>query len=270
MSSDEPPRSGGAENGGGQENQSANSARPTPPAIPDDKPPSPKKKGGQVFSNILQTATLVFVASYTVLTYLLLSNSNDALNVSRNEFEMSQRPWVSAAATVIEPFTYRHEPNGTSISLLYTLTNVGHSPAQNVWINPLTFPEMTDVDAASKEACKDTPPPPGAKRILGFTLFPNETIQVQWGSDISKGTIDKLNSEYGREIKVWVPTIVTCVGYRSPTGEGIHHTPLILSLVMKRSKLKEGRGCCGIIIADSPIPAEDLEITRTIFDLPAD
>jgi len=71
-------------------------------------------------------------------------------------------------------------------------------------------------------------------------------------------------------VGVSVPTIVTCVAYRSPTGEGIHHTPLIANLGIKRTRLKEGRCYCGIALPDSPIPADDLDVQRTIFGAPAD
>jgi hypothetical protein len=222
----------------------------------------------------LFTGALVLVG---IASAIIFWRQLNVMQRQLDEMQAEQRPWVSAAAAITEPFVYEYVPNGTTISLAYKLHNSGHSPANNVWIELAAFPQQPDGDllAAAEGVCKDRPAVPGARVALGFTIFPDETVVIDWGSSITKTEIDALNSKYAKVItgpmNIWTPTIIACIVYRSPTEGGrIHHTPLILNLRMKRGSLKPDRGCCAIFIDDSPIPAEKLEVERMIISLPAD
>jgi len=192
------------------------------------------------------------------------------------EMRADQRPWVSAVASVDEPFVYQYESNGTNVSLRYTLHNSGHSPANNIWFELATLPEFPegDIIVLARMTCEGSVPPSNSRVALGFTLFPGDTISIEETGNISKNDIDRLNTMYRTlpgPMKIWTPMVIACVIYRSPPEGGkLHHTPLIINLQMKRSAVKAGRGCCAIFIDDSPIPASDLHAEPFVINLPAD
>jgi hypothetical protein len=198
-----------------------------------------------------------------------LSIMSGQLDVMRAE----QRPWVSAIPSINHPFVYTPDEEA-SITIRYDLQNSGHSPATNVWVEQRFFPMMpADVRKQIEEVCtqdEKVAPRSPFDRILGFPVFPNDVNSVEWESIIQKDEIEKFNANFKRKVNAWSPVLLACIFYRSPIDFSIHHTPLLLNLMMKRSAVKEGRGCCGIFLSDSPIPAEKLEIRRGLLNRPAD
>jgi hypothetical protein len=73
--------------------------------------------------NVVATLTLLFVGSYTVLTYFLLSSSHEQARISRDTEQRQLRAYISAAVERYPDITAEH------LELTMVMKNHGQTPA---------------------------------------------------------------------------------------------------------------------------------------------
>jgi hypothetical protein len=236
------------------------------------------------FSNWVSLLTLLFVAAYTVVTFVQWRGShifnkkqlrviNAQLSEMRGSSEQTnkiiasyesisksaadllvdtQRAWVSADMV---PDGLSYDTNGVRISLKYVLKNTGHSPGQKVSMNVKVFPNLVFPRNEQEIVCTEEYGAPGSD------VFPGDNILSGIVSYIDKDTFN----EYGQHLKssgstivILVPFVFTCLKYKIRGDKNYHITPRTFTLVM--SHPKQGRGCCAILVDDGDIPAKDLQL----------
>lgn len=172
-------------------------------------------------SHWVQIALTVALVGIGYLQWTVYSNQ---LAETQTEY----RPWVYSTDTTIDgPIT--NDPNGTlSMALAFKLKNVGHSPAQHLFISFDIYMMAYSPKNAVTKACKDAEDSRNA-----FTLFPDSVVQQGDGQSVTASDIAALKAERARvggSGANAIPAIVACVAYQFADGGKFHHTPYLFIL----------------------------------------
>jgi hypothetical protein len=181
----------------------------------------------------------------------------------------ANRPWVKIDIKVAGPIVYN--VNGANITLRYTVTNIGHSPALNVMVSPrLVFPAIGghpgnfDPRGELRKDLADHAlrgPSP-----FGYSLFPEETISQDVTVTMSQDEIKAAT----KVIAAIYPTIIGFVEYRMGFDDNPHRTGFILEVrrndVPRASTIEKNRSPAAIWIDEGDVPMDQVRIFRSFID----
>lgn len=130
---------------------------------------------------------------------------------ARQEFESSQRPWISLSA---ETSAIQWGPKNAIVVSIGTLTNLGHSVATRVSYHPFLVQVGKNFrgDECKSEAEAYHKDPHKSKND-GIVLFPNQAAKLRWP------TITEIAP--GPDFDLF---LIGCVVYDSPTDDQAHFT----------------------------------------------
>ena len=132
----------------------------------------------------------------------------------------SNRPWMNAELRVVGPLAFT--PAGANVPVTYKLTNVGHSPALNVWADVelyLAQDIQRDTEAERIRLCHSTIT---RSITMGQTVFPNSDAEGGMGTAVSDETVQRA-AKY-RGARMLNPAIIVCIAYQSTVENGVWHT----------------------------------------------
>ncbi|HEV3414314.1 MAG TPA: hypothetical protein VG101_17665 [Puia sp.] len=168
--------------------------------------------------------------------------SIQANNLNREIFLSSERPWIPAKLTVAGPL--RYDARGLTISLAFHLSNIGKSPAKNVWVDfrfvaPIIGRGNFDPIALQREISEQFRKRPP---MLGHSVFPGEEITQIISTAMSQADLTACMEK----ISCIMPLVVGVIGYNNVFEEGQHQTGFIyevrrserqreISIIKKRS-----------------------------------
>jgi hypothetical protein len=181
--------------------------------------------------------------TYTVITAVILVVGLCSLHLNQQQFEMSERPWVSllgrpviTSALDLSPMPgFPRVPgfDGASVGLNLEVTNSGHSPARRVGVMVDLFDEsQTDVLDAQKALCDELkkPIPPGGE-IFETTLFPGDKHTFQRVATFR--LVSKLRQRDKNRKAIFHAAVVGCIDYQFMFGDAYHQTGFIFDLGKK-------------------------------------
>lgn len=106
------------------------------------------------------------------------------------------RPWVTLD---IVPKSLHYNVNGLNFVVLFTVKNIGNTPATNVWIDTdLHAPDFGSVDPfipANIQSAAVTRAKERIDRRLGSLVFPGRTLQWEVTTVMGKDELDRLTKE---------------------------------------------------------------------------
>jgi hypothetical protein len=153
---------------------------------------------------------------------------SDQLATTENAVAIDQRPWVGIdAMAVVDRWYWDPVNRAYNLTVSFTLTNTGKTPAQDVTISPRMVPSAwLDTKGPQDLACSRN------YRATGFALFPNKPLTEQTGISLAQDEIDEANlksaydgrPEHGffANGKQANPGVVGCITYYS----GFYNFPL--------------------------------------------
>lgn len=204
----------------------------------------------------VEIATLSVITAYTIIAgwqgcemRRTVALTQHGAEMAAKQFELSERPWLSAEMKVIEPLTFDEASGNGSIGIEVLLKNTGRSVAMNArvinyLIGDLLTPEniVATQDLLCERFRKEN------ELQLGNVIFPGDTERTMYRVYIRKAEIDAASkrleasatSQRLEEVaRIWhgriIPSLITCIDYRfalSPTSG--HHQTRYLSLVGER------------------------------------
>jgi hypothetical protein len=219
----------------------------------------------------------IFTGRLWFSTEKLWKTTNTSIDLAREEFTASHRPWISVEISVGD-LTYDAQGD-VQIKVKFDLKNVGNSPATNVDIDSefvVVFGDSRPFQKAISDRNKFRPSGTGnlGHAFLGDNLFPGETHTHFHILPISRASIDAFNrkqaADFGRPVgeTFFVPTLVGCVDYKFTFAEGRHQTGFILDL--RKRDIKNPNIALRFDIREGNIPAERLWLVSGSIGIPPD
>jgi hypothetical protein len=138
--------------------------------------------------------------------------------------QAERRPWLSVDSTIKGPLTFDPTP---LLWMKYKVTNVGHSPAMDVWINSTLFPMKPNGDAVKEmhQRCATM-----RQKQTRYTLFPGEHLDKDdVGATMSQVDFDANKKIFHRGDLILVELIV-CADYRFSDAFDPHSTDLLYTV----------------------------------------
>jgi hypothetical protein len=144
--------------------------------------------------------------------------AEEQLKLSRQQFILSQRPWLSARFAPWGPLRIR--PKGAMLEMTIDITNVGHSTAESVGYWASLIPDETETG----HEC-DIPPEGDAYAGIqknGLVIFPEHPFQV--GTQAAT-TLDLMNKalEQRKPATTLAFTVIGCVAYKTSLDPSLWH-----------------------------------------------
>jgi hypothetical protein len=206
--------------------------------------------------------TLLILGVYTVFTGITvcqIRRQSSALSaqvgIMQKQLEATDRPWISIDAAVSR-WTF-DSAHGVQVEFIFTPTNVGRSPAQNIWIDSaLILATMgDDVSAAQKQRCEARAQGKIPHDLPGYVLFPGRHYDQPIGLQISGA--DTKSSKYARltDRGIIPIAVVGCVDYVYGLSHGHHQTGFAFDILMKDGRL---------IVMSDPLAAQPLILRSRI------
>ncbi|NYF90338.1 hypothetical protein RBB79_12160 [Tunturiibacter empetritectus] len=154
---------------------------------------------------------------------------------AQREFESSQRPWLATQ--------YAHDallviaPDSISLQMAVSMSNVGHSIAQNVIFRPILMENwrgnLTDCETWSENVEKQAAIVSG-----GIVIFPNQVLgPFTRAAFLTKDKIADAFRNPDRPGKVTFK-VVGCVAYTSSIDDKPHHTKFVFNVMPKGSSIQ--------------------------------
>ena len=182
----------------------------------------------------------------------------------------ANRPWITVSFTPAGPIEY--DVNGARFPILYTLSNIGHSPATNVWVAPRLIsifpdPQMIQGINPANELAKDIAVMKSRDRMpFGHTLFPNQTMDQSITVIMSHDEIRRST----QTIAALFPTIVGAVEYRMGFDDRAHYTGFIFNIrrrdIPRPATTEMNRSPSAIWVDEGAVPAADIVLTQSFLD----
>ncbi|MGA3264100.1 MAG: hypothetical protein ABSC47_08660 [Terracidiphilus sp.] len=155
-------------------------------------------------------------------------DTQQSIDISQNALIASNRPWMNAIISPSGPLTF--DASGAHLPLLYTLRNVGHSPAISVWSDEELYfarDPQHDTEAERERVCGSTS---GRSMAMGQTIFPGEEVTGNITTGVNSATVQKATALATNKLFLNAELIV-CITYQSTVGKPIwHHTALVYDL----------------------------------------
>jgi hypothetical protein len=184
-----------------------------------------------------------------VILYRTLIDTDKALTVAnrqadaaatqaqsaQQEFELSERPWISADPVQFSDLTF--DKTGGHFTIRFLFKNTGHSPAAHTRIEAQLIPIKADQIfkeplQRQKQLCDAARNRNTSIEFAAFTLFPGG--QTTKDAGMSMVPADIKNAEFRppntKERPFIVPIIVGCVDYQFEFARGHHQTGFIYQL----------------------------------------
>ncbi len=173
------------------------------------------------------TAVILVVGLYSL--YI----SNRSLALTQQQFEMSQRPWVSLVGLPVITSPLELSPPGfprvpgwdsATVGLNLEVTNSGHSPARRVVVAVNLYDRsQTDLLRDQEALCAGfTKPVPSGGEIFETTLFPGDKHTFQ--RTATSPPVSKMRERDKDKKAIFYAAVVGCIDYQFMFGDG-HHPP---------------------------------------------
>jgi hypothetical protein len=148
--------------------------------------------------------------------------AKEASITARQEMEISQRPWLVVKASIASDLTYND--NGGTITLHYTILNVGHTPALKVNIWPEFYVANGKKIGNFAERERFCEKGIASGMTFGQTIYPGQVFEQNQRFSMSQADIDDSWKSFGSEnvSKVIPVSIIDCVTYRSNFTETLY------------------------------------------------
>jgi hypothetical protein len=233
-----------------------------------------------VFTALLFIATLILAASTDDLRKYAEEQASDmkrsiseakrSADVAEKSLIASNRPWVKVDIAVGGPIFYN--VNGVNFTIRYILTNIGHSPASNVWVTAKVItPEFGsannqhfDPRSSLREEIaqlKSRPPMP-----FGFPLFPGETITQDITVSIGAEDLKRITKEF----PLIFPNIVGAADYRMGFDDRAHQTGFVIEVrrsdAPRPESTAKNRYPAAIFTDEGDIPAAEVRLFRSFIE----
>jgi hypothetical protein len=146
---------------------------------------------------------------------------------AQQEFELSQRPWVSISEIAIESLGFAYQVGDGSITVSATLSNSGHSVARDSRFRVLFITDVgkTNYRTEEKDLCAQVEAPHEAE---GIAIFPDETVSESSSTVMGREEIKKsrkMRTALNPENKHATPLLlVACIDYKSTVSDENFHT----------------------------------------------
>ncbi|MBZ5679748.1 MAG: hypothetical protein LAO24_06560 [Acidobacteriia bacterium] len=223
---------------------------PTQCRYPEKKPKRWYKRW-KPYVFVLNVATFIAVAWYACITRSEWKEMRTQTETAQKQFEAADRPWVAVDIALAAPLTY-NESNGLSAVFYFLPKNIGRSPAQNIWVDPLLVPAFMgdDVSEAEKRACDKAVK---HDELLRYFLIPGQSYRQQIGLGMSNAEV---NSHWNKfelsrgPIDLIPIVLVGCVDYTYEASTRHHQTGFAYDVLTKD----------GLVIAKSktPLPPDSI------------
>jgi hypothetical protein len=189
--------------------------------------------------------TMTFLIIYTGLTLIVAVMSiitgfaaKESADTAARQLEMTDRPWVAVDVSITSPLAYNDK--GVEVEFSFTPKNIGHSPAQNVLIDPQLLPIFMgdDVREIQKNICDSAAK--AQSRMPRYVLFPEEPYTQPFGLSMSSESIiahwGKQPPGMGQPDPIPI-ALVGCVDYTYETSRRHHQTGFAIDVLMKDGRL---------------------------------
>ena len=188
-----------------------------------------EKKQSERWANKATEPLTLFTGVVAAFTIFLVIVGGLQLCILRNqltEMRNEQRPWISIIPKIESPLTYDAD-GAARIMLKFTLKNVGHLPAQFVYVTTQFVPFIDQVDLISRrdQLCKDLRLRKNIPKSNGFAIMPNGSVEPFMPTAMSPSDVMRW-----KEAKDSIPIIVGCVDYVFVTDNTHHDVGFIFEL----------------------------------------
>lgn len=185
--------------------------------------------------------------------------ARDSADVARDTLIASNRPWMNVEAHVYGSLMFTKD--GAYIPITFKSTNIGHSPAMNVWTSAELYlpqnPER-DTEAERVRLCNTLTKPLAIN--AGVTVFPNTDTGL--GSFNGNATNDAIKYATAYVKNFLLPTVIACVAYQSTIEKkDVWHTTSIVYDLWKPGQ----QGTRSAISLSEDVPAYNLRLTLSPF-----
>lgn len=184
-----------------------------------------------------------------------LSEARRSVAIAAQQLEATVRPWITEAAQISGSIVFN--VNGANITFLFTLENIGHSPAEKVWIEALltnmVASGMPSIDGYQR-FCSG-PATSNSNFTLGETLFPGKPLPSSWTWTIPWDQISG-----SRAPNIIGPILYGCIDYSYGVPSKRHFTPFRYDVVQLDGRLLVQDG--GFNASTREIPASTLMLRR--------
>jgi hypothetical protein len=218
------------------------------------------------------TAALAFVGiiqlKYLDRAEIIAANTaqaaKDSADIAGKALVAANRPWVRADIQVGGPIFYN--VNGANFTIKFRLTNIGRSPALNVWVSPQIFAPAIGIDAGRDLRAELQKIIAGLKtqpsQPFGFSLFPDETITQDVTVSICNDELKRIT----QKAEFIVPTIIGAIDYRSVLDDKSHQTGFIIEVRRSDTPRPEStankRSPSAIFTDEGDVPASEVRLSR--------
>lgn len=195
-------------------------------------------------------------------------SAEEANRLARDSYIAAQRAWVRVEIAPGGPLEYN--VNGLNLTFDVRLTNIGNSPALNVFPHiQLAAPAVgVDNDFNEREIARQISEQQRNQPVspFGFTIFPNETIVQRMSTSIPDDEVKRLTQK--------IPAIyikLFCVTqYRLVIEDGVWHQTASVHEVRRadigRAEAKaKNRSQIAIFVDEGPVPPEQLQLLGSLI-----
>jgi hypothetical protein len=172
-----------------------------------------------------------------------------------------QRPWIRIDAAIGSGLVVSE--NEARITIVFRMTNVGHSPAFRAFLYKEVYlgTGTTDPMADERAFCDTHRRREGSAQYLGQILFPGDPSTEADSIGFSISNMKEAMAVYaGNAANVF---IIGCADYQFATGGSVHQTRLILRII-HATNIKPESGIA-IDLRNREIPAGELSLDKFGF-----
>ena len=186
-----------------------------------------------------------------------LEAAADTNKIALQALEAQQRPWITESAQIGAPIDFN--VNGANITFLFTFDNVGHTPAEKVWVEAKLINKIAGGLPSIEEQQRvcDGPASTTAPKTftLGEILFPDKMFSwsLSW-------TIPWSEIQGERAPNLLGPLLYGCVEYSYGLSTKRHSTPFRYAVVQVDGRVLVQDG--GFAQSTPAIPMPRLRLQR--------
>ena len=201
--------------------------------------------------------------------------------LARDEFDASHRAWVKCDVSLAVASPDQHpspilfDESGMSLTLKFTLKNFGTVPATNVWPEWKIFLSSRSRDFLinlQRAICEEIKSRDRGKYADGFTIFPNESVDVVITTNIAQSEIEaelalKPPLPHGWRVQTITVNAIGCIDCRSALDPVHHQTGF--AYYVSANKADGGKMMLSgplLPIQKEPIPIGDLALSANILE----
>lgn len=186
------------------------------------------------------------------------NNAELSIEVARESYAASERPWVSVDAEVSTSLV--KEDHGIDFGVNFTVQNYGRSPALNVHVfyKVITLKITQDQFSGTRQKVYDHGKS-GAGENMGVPIFPDERKVIPWRSFLSNEEIRSVTNDITHPSGL-LPAfyIIGSVFYKSVFKEDLYHTDFIYSV--EASGVEEFPHGCDVPDFEKTFPRERVHL----------